>query len=141
MSLATIWRILHTGGAMPDEIETDVLPPKPPAPRHAGPPHELVNRLVSRTGCTIREAEITLRTLPRPEQEAIAAGGRVDYEQVRAADLERALALVAGAGLRPDQPCPYGAPKGGEWTWADACKQTVDSGRLSNLAELLKRVA
>lgn len=126
---------------MPDEIDTDVLPPKPAAPRQTGPSAELVNRLVKRTGCSIREATITLTALPSKEQEAIAAGGRIDYEAVRASDLERALALVTGAGFRPDQPCPYGAPKGKEWTWGDACKVAVDSGRLSNLAELLKRVA
>lgn len=127
---------------MADETEQPPAPtPRAPTPASSiAPDVASVNVLVRRTGCTIREAEITLAGKPIAEQEKIAATGRANLELVLALDLEAGLEQLTKAGIKHDEPCPFGAPaSGAPPTWGDVVARLVFAGEQVSIAALVKR--
>lgn len=127
---------------MADETERPpASPPRAPTPPSSSSVDVAsVNVLVKRTGCTIREAEITLAGRPIAEQEKIAATGKPDRELVLALDLEAGLEQLTKAGIKHDEPCPFGAPASGPVpTWGDVVARLVFAGEQVSIALLIKR--
>lgn len=133
---------------MAETPENETLPasrPEPvlPAPRTEDRSADVqcVNRLVRRTGCTIREATRFLEDHTRAEQRELAAG-KIDRTKARDEELQAALKQLEDAGIDPADPCPLGAPKKGpKPTWGDRAARLVYEGRGSSVAELVRRGA
>jgi hypothetical protein len=121
---------------------TDTEPRAPAEMIDTTPDVASVNLLVKRSGCSVREAEITLGGRTRDEQRAIAALGKADLKRVRTHDINAALELLRDAGVEHDAPCPFGAPRNGPTpTWGDVVARMVCAGESVSIPALLKRVA
>jgi hypothetical protein len=124
------------------EIETFTLSPHPDlSPPDTSADVRSVNRLVRRTGCTIREATLQLEGKPLDEQSAIATRGKPDRTPAREAALADTLKLLGAAKIGASEPCPFGAPKRGPIpTWGEVVARMVSAGEEASLPALLKRV-
>lgn len=104
------------------------------------PDVQSVRRLVRRTGCSIREAEITLGGKLRAQQQALGRAGAVDRDRVKAVDLEAALGQLKAQKIEHTEPCPFGAPKKGPApTWGDVVARLVLAGQAGDVATIIAR--
>lgn len=119
---------------------TETTEPETSAPPDLTADVESVNVLVRRSGCTVRDATLTLQGMSRADQQAFAASKKPNLQLAIDEDIRASLRLLEAAAIDPTDACRLGAPKHGDPpTWGDVVARMCTAGQAGEVPGLIER--